>query len=200
MLWSTASCGMLCFLAICLVGVVLRESRDPRLARRSSLPTNVRHAQLHAPTGRPPPRFLVYMTGQLRSFEFVAPLNEEHIAAFQGAAGGDSDYHVFMFAEESFVSAGHGVTQAQVDLLPDTIVSDTLHNPTKNVFLRRATIKLNAPDPPLQRKISNWDVQYEQWKRCHAFAVSTLRERGIELPPHTPVIKTRFDAEMVELP
>lgn len=202
-LWMAASCVVLFVLALSVIRVVVWEVRDPQLARRASLRTNARHAQLHAPTTvSPPPRFLVYMTGQLRSFEFVAPLNEEHLATFQGEGGTDSDYHVFMLAEESFTSAGHGVTQAQVDLLPETIVSDTLQDPTKNPFLRRGrgTSKLNAPDTPLQRKISHWDVQYEQWRRCHAFAVSTLRERGIELPPHTPVIKTRFDAEMVELP
>lgn len=207
--WMAAFCGVLFVLALYLARVVVWEVRDPQLARRSSLRANAKHAQLHAPnrtTVSPPPlttpRFLVYMTGQLRSFEFVAPLNEEHLATFQGEVGADSNYHVFMLAQESFTSAAHGVTQAQVDLLPDTIVSDTLQDPTKNPFLRqgRGTIKFNAPGPPLQRKISPWDVQYEQWKRCHAFAVSTLRERGIELPPHTPVIKTRFDAEMVELP
>ena len=205
--WMTASCGVLFVLALYLATAVVWEVRGPQLARRSSLLTNAKHAQLHAPTKVSPPplmapRFLVYMTGQLRSFEFVAPLNEEHFARFQGEVSTDSDYHVFMLAEESFTSAGHGVTQAQVDLLPDTIVSDTLQDPTKNTFLRwgRGTSKLNAPGPPLQRKISHWDVQYEQWRRCHAFVASTLQERGIELPPHTPVIKTRFDAETVELP
>ena len=146
-----------------------------------------------------PPRFLLYMTGQLRSFEFVAPMNERAITTFQG--GADSSFQVFMLAEETFTSAGYGVTKEQIAKLPDHVVSDTLHDPRKNPFLRRATIKLNVRDAPIPRQISSWDFQYDQWKRCHAFAKDALRRQlGAEPAPHTPVIKTRFDAQLVELP
>ena len=147
-------------------------------------------------TRAPPPAFLVYMTGQIRSFEWVAPMNARALSQFQGP--GAPNYWVYMLPEEAFASAGHGVTESQVAKLPRSIVTDTISDPDKNPFLPRCTFKMN--NGTVARRISNWDRQYEQWKRLHSFARHEMRRTGTEVPPHTPIVKTRFDSHLVEMP
>ena len=78
-------------------------------------------AELNAPlapaAAAPQPAFLVYLTGHLRSFEWVAPMNARSFARFQGE--GAPDYRVYMLPEPVLILAswpgvGQRVTEEQV--------------------------------------------------------------------------------------